>query len=96
MHIYIYIWDIGAGGGRQFHRKEDTVKSAVILVRVEIDYVPTPRGSEKSIGLRKRVSVIGMMPESSSRRVIFLELTGPSPWPHGLISYRNVLYIIRA
>lgn len=63
-------------------------KIRVILARAEIDYVPTPKGSEENIGLRKRVSVIGITLEGSSRRVIFLtSLLVPRPMLRGLISY---------
>lgn len=39
---------------------ENSGKIRVILVRAEIDYVATPKGSGENIGLRKRVSVIGI------------------------------------
>lgn len=71
-------------------------KIRVILVRAEIDYVPTPTGSEENIGLRKRVSVIGITLEGSSQGYLSHELTGPSvhaPRPHIV---PNILYITRA
>lgn len=68
-------------------------KIRVILARAEIDYVPTPKGSEENIGLRKRVSVIGITLEGSSRKVIFLtSLLVPRPMLRGLISYQ-IYYI---
>lgn len=98
--IYVHIYKCALRLGDSFSSQGEHGKIRVILVRAEIDYVPTPKGSEENIGSRKRVSVIGITLGGSIRRVIFLELTDPASAhtcsPRLMLSHivPNIIYII--
>lgn len=92
-HLYVYT-NVPQHGDSFVARREHG-KIRVILVRAEIDYVPTPKGSKENIGLRKRVSVIGITLEGFESQG-YLSWAYWSLGPCSAASYRTRCIIYNA